>query len=229
MPATARSAPERSKTARFAAWTCSANGTAPLRNVRGLQPQVAPHRSADHRVGGEPERSRLLLALDVHQDVRRHGLAGRSIRTRSRARPRHRRGRAAIHVQPADHPPHRAPQEQEEQREQPVLEGRERERLDGVREHYTLRYSITVVPTVIRSPSDSGRDWTCCPFSLVPFVDPRSVSVERPSFVRICACRRDTPLSSIVTSLSGWRPIVTISLSSGTRRTESASCTSSSP
>ena len=102
-----------------------------------------------------------------------------------------RRGRRRFDVEAADRPPHRPPHEQDQQGEQAVLERGQGERRHPFGDRHgarladsPLRNSSTVVPIVMLSPSESAPDWTVWPFSRVPFVDPRSVSVVTPSFVR---------------------------------------------
>src|SRR5699024_5116797 len=87
---------------------------------------------------------------------------------------------------------------------------------DAVFDHapYPLREKDSLtLPSSRRSPSDRFAVWTRSPFSLTPFVDPRSAIVQRPPWPLTSAWRRLTDGSSRVMSQSGRRPMTIFSVS----------------
>src|SRR5205823_3321225 len=95
-------------------------------------------------------------------------------------------------------------QEQVEHREEPELQGNG----DGVLHNYSSSNPSVTSPSVISSPGDSTASRTRRPLTLMPFVEPRSTTVQ-PSIVRrTSACLRETFGSSTTMSHSRLRPIV---------------------
>ena len=116
-----------------------------LAGVGVFHPELALRRPADR--GGRVERHAPWASRRLPCGPAACWSRGRRRRSPDCARRRDDRARAVDREAP-HHPARRAPQEEEEQGEQPVLQQRERERLDAGAEHARQppRYSISVVP-----------------------------------------------------------------------------------
>src|SRR5207248_5965465 len=108
--------------------------------------------------------------------------------------------RAEVAIRAACHPE----QEEVEHREEPELEGN----CYWVLHRYSSSKPSDTRPSVISSPGESTASRTRLPLTLIPFVEPRSTTVQ-PSIVRrTSACLREMFGSSMTTSHSRLRPIV---------------------
>ena len=188
--------------------SCRRSGRAAMTRYVSSSRQLALGRASDHHARAEADRRAAWPSVRMHDDGRTGcGAAGGGSASSHAGAPE---AGGGIHREAADDPAHRAPHEQEQQREQAVLQQREREGRDvAVEQRHPSRNSSTVVPIVMRSPSSSARVWTVCPFRRVPFVDPRSVrrphAVLRSGSAHAAGMR---PCRPSTTSHSGRRPIV---------------------
>src|SRR5437588_3810990 len=104
----------------------------------------------------------------------------------------------------------RAPRDPQEEQVQHDQEAELQRNGDGIRVHrYSSSNRSRASPSSISSPGARTASSTRRPFTLMPFVEPRSVTTQWPSWLRTSAWRREAFGSSRVMSQSRLRPIST--------------------